>query len=80
VHGTFFWDQSRRFVLVQILNSVELATEGELVEAPEVQVRVRMKAAGARIVWPEERELRVEDGVVRLSKVGRYTAVWLKVG
>ena len=87
VHGTFFYDRSRRYVLVQILNAVELATQAQYVTVPEVEIRVnpkRLHVTAARVVWPEERDLEVEsrDGklYVALARPERYTALYLKLG
>jgi hypothetical protein len=86
VHGTFFWDASKRFILVQVLNTIELATLGELRPAPDVVIQVdsaRLKVAGARVVWPKQRELEVvsRKGAtqVMLKAPGRYTALYLKL-
>ena len=86
VHGTFFYDKSRRYVLVQILNAIELATQAQYVTVPEVEIRVnseRLKVTAARVVWPEERGLAVEsrDGKlhVTLPRPERYTALYLKL-
>lgn len=86
VHGTFFYDASKRFILVQVLNTVELATRGELRPAPKVVLRLnpeKMKVTGARVVWPEERDLSVttEGGLTQiiLTNPGRYTALFLKL-
>ena len=87
LHGTFFFDQSKRFVLVQILNSVELATEAEFIGVPSAEIRLNAKklgVTGARIVWPSERTLEPErDGeriLIRVPNPGRYTALYLKLG
>jgi hypothetical protein len=86
VHGTFFYDPSKRFILVQVLNTIELATRGELRPAPHVIIRTdprRLKVAGARAVWPAEKELPVglEKGknVVVLENPARYTALYLRL-
>lgn len=86
VHGTFFWDASRRFILVQILNTLELVTEGEFRPAGKVVIRTdraRLKVVGARIVWPKEHDLEVlskENSTrVEVPATGRYTALYLKL-
>jgi hypothetical protein len=86
VHGTFFWDKSKRFVLVQVLNAIELATQGEFRPIPRVVVRAnpeKLKVVGARKVWPNEQELKVvtkPNAVeVTLTDVPRYTALYLKL-
>ena len=86
VHGTFFYDQSRRYVLVQILNAIELATEAQYVTVPEVEIRLhpeRLKVTAARIVWPREQDLKVDsrNGKLRVvvPRPERYTALYLKL-
>jgi len=86
VHGTFFYDASKRFILVQVLNTVELATEGEFRPAPKVVLRInpkKLNVTGARVVWPKERDLRVtaQGGKTEiiLENPGRYTALFLKL-
>ena len=86
VHGTFFWDASKKFILVQVLNTIELVTKGEFRPAPQVIIKVdaaRLKVSGARLVWPKEKELEVaskDDATeVVLAAPSRYTALYLKV-
>jgi hypothetical protein len=86
VHGTFFWDKSKRFVLVQVLNTIELATQGEFCPLPRVRITTdpgKLNVAGARIVWPEEKNLPVSSKAGRtriiLDSPGRYTALYLKL-
>ena len=86
VHGTFFYDQSRRYVLVQILNAIELATEAQYVTVPEVRIRLnpqRLNVAAARVVWPREQDLEVvsRDGKLHVAvpRPERYTALYLKL-
>jgi len=86
VHGTFFYDPTKRFILVQTLNTIELVTQGELRAAPRIEIRVdprRLKVAGARVVWPAERDLTVTDRAgktsVMLENPERYTAIYLKL-
>ncbi len=86
VYGTCFWDKGKRAILVQVLNTNELLTEGEPRKAPPVRVSVdsrRLALAGARTVWPREQALGVErkqgrDQVI-LPDVGTYTALYLKL-
>jgi hypothetical protein len=87
LHGTFFFDKSRRFVLVQILNAVEMATNGQFVDVEWAEVHFhpgKLKVKGARVVWPEEKDLEIGTAEgrnrVRVPNPGRYTAVYLKVG
>ena len=50
-HGTFSYSQSRKFVLVQVLNTLELLTEGEYRGIGRVKIGVdgtRLKMKGAR--------------------------------
>jgi len=86
VHGTFFYDPSKRFILVQVLNTIELATRGELRPAPRVEIRLdpgRLKVAGAMAVWPAQKDLQVlaENGktLVVLENPPRYTALYLRL-
>ncbi|MBI3666960.1 MAG: hypothetical protein HY236_12205 [Acidobacteria bacterium] len=86
LHGTFFWDKSRRFVLVQILNAVELATDGQFAAVPEAEIRVnsrKLHVKAARVVWPTERDLEVStaSGITRIlvPAPARYTALYLKL-
>ena len=87
IHGTFFWDKSKRFVLVQILNSIQSATQGEVWNAPRMRVSTdpqRLHVVGARTVWPAERDLPVESKAGRdqviVGDPGIYTALYLQVG
>ena len=86
LHGTFFWDKSKRFILVQILNAVELATGAEFVDIPMAEIRLnpaKLNVKGARVVWPAERPLEVDSaqGHTRIvvPRPGRYTALYLKL-
>jgi hypothetical protein len=86
LHGTFFWDKSKRFILVQILNGVELATEAEFIDVPSAEIRLnpeKLNVRGARIIWPVERSLEVgrDRGrtLISVSKPGRYTALYLRL-
>ncbi|MCL5670964.1 MAG: hypothetical protein M1423_06680, partial [Acidobacteria bacterium] len=86
IHGTFFWDKSKRFVLVQILNAIQTATQGERWKAPRVRISTgpqRLHVVGARMVWPTEGDLPVETETGRdqviVSDPGVYTALYLQV-
>jgi hypothetical protein len=86
VHGTFFHDEVHRAVLVQILDTVELATKGESRPTPTVEISVdsgRLRIAGARIVWPSERDVAVETREGRthvvIERPDRYTALYLRL-
>jgi hypothetical protein len=86
VHGTFFYDPTKHFVLVQVLNTVELATKGELRPAPKIEIRVdsrRLAVAGARVVWPRQQNLPIVEREgktsVVLQNLSRYAALYLKL-
>jgi len=86
VHGTFFYDKTREHVLVQVLNTVETAMNGEYRGIPRVNIAVdgkRLKVTGARMVWPKEEDLavRAHEGrsEVVLQNPSRYTALFLKL-
>jgi hypothetical protein len=85
VHGTFFWDRSKRFVLVQILNSIELATRAEFIDIPYAEIRwnpSRLRVSGARMVWPKEQDFEIPTSktpALRVPSPGRYMAIYLKV-
>jgi hypothetical protein len=86
VHGTFFYNPSREFVLVQVLNTLELATEGEYRGIGRVEVSVdssRLQVKGARTVWPREEQLEVKHrggrAGITLENPARYTALLLKI-
>jgi hypothetical protein len=86
VHGTFFYDKSKRFVLVQVLHTVELATQGEGSAAPEVGIRInrdKLNVVGARVVWPKTQDLAVHSQGnkthIALPRLDRYMALYLKL-
>ncbi len=86
VHGTFFYDKSKRFILVQVLHTVEMATQGEPSPAPKVAISVdarRLKVLGAHVVWPETQDLivRAQGGRmhIALPRLERYMALYLKL-
>ena len=86
LHGTFFWDKSKRFILVQVLNGIELATEAEFIDVPSAEIRLnpaKLNVKGARVVWPAERPLEVskEHGrtLIKIPNPGRYTALYLRL-
>ena len=85
-HGSFFYDKSGRFVIVQVVNTSELAMGGELREGPSATIVVdskKLKIEGARMVWPRTTDLslRAQDGRIQieLSKLERYCMVLLKL-
>jgi hypothetical protein len=86
LHGTFFYDKTAKHILVQVLNTVEAAMEGEYRGIPRVRINVdgkRLKVTGARMVWPTERELEVHSQSGRIELViqnpPRYAAILLKL-
>ncbi len=85
-HGTFFYDKSRRFVLAQVVNTIELAAEGEQRKAPATTIVVnprKLKVAGARVVWPHTMDVPLvkREGNIHISlpTFDRYCAVLLKL-
>jgi hypothetical protein len=87
VHGTFFYDKSKRFIMVQVLNAVELATLGEFRPVSSVELRInptKLKVSGARVVWPKEEDLTVSsnNGFTRIiiPNPERYTVLFLRLG
>jgi Hypothetical glycosyl hydrolase 6 len=86
VHGTFFWEKDRRSVLVQVLNAIELSTQGEFREVPAVEIKVnsaRVKIKSAEVLWPAKQELpiRSRQGNVEITlpSPARYTALRLQL-
>ena len=86
LHGTFFYDKTQEHVMVQVLNTVETALEGEYRGFPEVSIRVdasRLQVIGARTLWPKEENLtvRTQQGrtEVVLQNPSRYTTLFLKL-
>ena len=86
VHGTFFYDKDRKYILVQVLNTIDLATEGEYRGIPRIVLSVdekRLDVSGARAVWPNEENLTVRERNGRkeivLQNPPRYTALFLKL-
>ena len=86
VHGTFFYDRSGRFVLVQVLNTIEVITRGEFREAPKLSLAVnssKLRLAEARVAWPKIADLPLTTGegktYIALPKLDRYMALLLKL-
>jgi hypothetical protein len=86
VHGSFFWEKGNRSILVQVVNTIELATNGELVGAPEVAVWInpeKIELASARVLYPAEKELqlRSKEGrtYIMLPKLDRYMVLRLNL-
>jgi hypothetical protein len=72
---------------VQLLNTIELATKGELRPAPKVDIRVdrnKLKVAGARAVWPVDKDLQVRQDDrythIAVADLERYMAIHWKLG
>jgi len=87
VHGTFFHDRDKNMILVQVLDTVQLVTKGEMRTTPEFEISIdtrRLQVSGAQVVWPKTRNLQVtrRDGRahIRLEKPDRYTALYLALG
>jgi hypothetical protein len=86
LHGTFFWDRSKHFILVQILNSIELSTGAEFVDIPHADVSwnpARLNVTAARMMWPKKQDysVRVTEAraTLRVPSPGRYAAIYLKI-
>ncbi len=86
LHGSLFFDKSRRFVLVQLLNTVELLAKGKLQTPIRAEIRInpnKLKVTGGRAVWPrtEDIPMRTEAGktVIVVPRVERYTAIYLRL-
>ena len=86
VHGTLFFTDSRDFILAQVLNTIELATGGEARPLPQVTLRLdsrRVRVVGARMVWPELRDLEIRHSgnytTITLTNLERYAALYLRV-
>lgn len=86
LHGSFNYTPDRRFLLVQVLNTLDLLGKGKLSAPLRAEIRLdpsRLKIRGARIVWPHREELPVRPvggkWVVILPQVERYVALYLEV-
>ncbi len=86
LHGSLFYDKSRQFILVQVLNTVELMAKGKFQAPVRVEIRInqsKLKITAAKAVWPNAENLAVhtEGGrtVVMLPKVERYAALYLRL-
>lgn len=84
-HGTFFHDKTGEYVLVQFLNTVDMALEGEYRGIPRARISLddrRLKVTGARMVWPAEKDLEVRSSGGRSEVVIQnpppYAALLLK--
>ena len=72
LHGTFFRDPSKRFVLVQILNGIELVTRAEFIDVRYAEVRWnpdKLNVTGARVVWPNAEELTIEPAAGKAARL-----------
>jgi hypothetical protein len=83
LHGTFFFDKTGEYVLVQFLNTVE----GEYRAVPRVRINVdskRLNVTGARLVWPHEQDVPVHSGGGRTEVVIEnppgYGVLYLRLG
>ena len=86
VHGTFFYDKTGEFVLVQCLNATEGALDGEYRAIPRVRIKLdssRLKVSGARMVWPKEEDVEIQSHGERIELLledpPRYSAILLKL-
>jgi Hypothetical glycosyl hydrolase 6 len=86
VHGTFFWEKDERSLLVQVLNAIELSTQGEFREVPAVEIRIdnaRVKIKSAKVLWPGEQELPIRNrqgnAEILLPSPARYTALRMQL-
>ena len=86
LHGSFFREKSGRFLFVQVLNTLELLGKGELRAPLRAEIRVnakKLKVTGARIVWPQTKDLPLgwEEArrVAVLPEIERYTALFLRL-
>ena len=86
VHGTFFRDQTGRFVCVQLVNTIKVITRGEFRDAPSASIVInpsKLNVERARVVWPQTLDIpaRHSDGKtsIELPKLGRYMAVLLRL-
>jgi len=87
VHCTFFYDEGKGQILVQILDAVQLATKGELRPTPNVEIvfdSARLRVRGAQVVWPKKRDFAIkmdgERGRILLDRPDHYTALYLNLG
>lgn len=86
VHGTLFWEDGRRSILVQVLNAIELATGGEFSSVPAVKISLnneKIRINSARVLWPTEEELAIRSherfSEIMIPNCARYTAVRLRL-
>jgi hypothetical protein len=86
LHGTFFYDHGRRLVLVQALNTLELATKGKYSGPIHAEIRInpaKLRVTGARVVWPKTQDLTLKKFGsqihIALPAVEGYVALYLKL-
>ena len=86
VHGTFFFDEEKQLILVQMLDAVQLATKGEPRSTPDIEIILdsdRTRIAAARVVWPAPRDLTVRrDGHkthILIEKPASYSTLVLRL-
>ncbi len=86
VHGTFFVDEEKRLILVQMLDAVQLATKGEPRATPNIEITLdadRMRIDAARVVWPAIRDLTIRREGHRthilIEKPASYSALLLQL-
>ena len=84
LHGSFFWEKGKRSILVQVVNTAELATNGDVLWAPLAEIWAnpnKLKVKSARVLYPSEKDLQVgsKDGRthITLPKLERYMAIRL---
>jgi hypothetical protein len=87
LHGSFFYDQDKRLILVQALNTLELATKGKFHGPIKAEIRInpkRLNVSAARLVWPSAQDLAIRRTAskmyIPLPGIARYTALYLKLG
>jgi hypothetical protein len=69
-----------------VLNTIELATGGEIRPAPRVEISLddrKLNISGARMIWPETKDLPITRAGGRIQVVlanpPRYTALLLRL-
>ncbi len=84
IHGTFFYEKQKRFVLVQILDTLATASGGELRPGPKVSIRVnsaKLNVHRARTIWPKSQDLPVVhrggESLIELANWDTYAMVCL---
>ncbi len=82
VHGTFFFDTTKKSLLIQVVHTLAAVAEGEQPPAPRVKIRInrsKLNVTAARMLWPKAQDLSVahRDGeaVIEFADFGTYAAV-----